>query len=67
MKYAKILKYKLSIFGAYMKTNSVKRKMMNAIVSLLGKKQYLQITVTDLIKEAGIARVSFYRTYNSVD
>lgn len=50
-----------------MKTNSVKRKMMNAIVSLLGKKQYLQITVTDLIKEAGIARGSFYRTYNSVD
>ena len=37
------------------------------MVSLLKKKNYLQITVTDLVEEAGVARASFYRVYNSID
>lgn len=50
-----------------MRQASVKRSLKIAIISLLTKKDYLDITVTDLIKEAGVARASFYRLYSSVD
>ena len=50
-----------------MRSNDVKTKMKKAMVSLLKKKNYLQITVTDLVEEAGVARASFYRVYNSID
>lgn len=41
--------------------------MKNGIIRLLMKKNFLDITVTDLVKESGIARASFYRVYSSVD
>ena len=47
--------------------SDVRTKMKQAMVKLLEKKHYLQITVTDVVKEAGIARASFYRLYNSID
>ena len=50
-----------------MRSNDVRTKMKRAMVSLLKKKNYLQITVTDLVEEAGVARASFYRVYNSID
>ena len=50
-----------------MRSNDVKTKMKKAMISLLKKKNYLQITVTDLVEEAGVARASFYRVYTSID
>ena len=50
-----------------MRSNDVKTKMKKAMVSLLRKKNYLQISVTDLVEEAGVARASFYRVYTSID
>ena len=50
-----------------MKENNVRTLMKNGIIRLLMKKNFLDITVTDLVKESGIARASFYRVYNSVD
>ena len=50
-----------------MRANDVKTKMKKAMVSLLKRKNYLQITVTDLVQEARVARASFYRVYNSID
>ncbi len=50
-----------------MRANDVKTKMKKAMASLLKRKNYLQITVTDLVQEAGVARASFYRVYNSID
>lgn len=47
--------------------SDVKGKMKKALVRLFEKKHYLQITVTDLVKEAGVARASFYRVYNTID
>ena len=47
--------------------SDVRTKMKQAMVRLLERKHYLQITVTDVVKEAGIARASFYRLYNSID
>ncbi len=45
---------------------SVKEKIKYATADLLNKKSYMDITVTDISKTADIARVSFYRNYNSV-
>ena len=47
--------------------SDVRGKMRGAMVRLLERKHYLQITVTDVVKEAGVARASFYRLYNSID
>ena len=50
-----------------MKQTTVKELMKNGVVSLLTKKKFIDITVTDLIKESGVARASFYRIYRNVD
>lgn len=41
----------------------VKEKISDALQRLLNEKSYGQITVTDIIREAGVARVSFYRNF----
>lgn len=46
---------------------SVKYKLGRAYISMLAKKYYLDITVSDLVREAGVGRASFYRLFSSVD
>ena len=46
--------------------HSVKHEVAKAFMSLMTKKTYLDITVTDIVNEAGIARASFYRNFNSI-
>lgn len=38
----------------------------DAMVTLLGEKNYMDITVTDIVNKAGVARASFYRNYQSI-
>lgn len=45
---------------------TVKDKIKVATAKLLNKKSYNDITVTDVANAANVARVSFYRNYNSV-
>ena len=45
---------------------SVKREIMNAVMLLMGEKNYMDITVTEIIGKAGVARASFYRNFNSI-
>ena len=45
---------------------SVKREIMNAVMFLMGEKNYMDITVTEIIGKAGVARASFYRNFNSI-
>jgi len=45
---------------------SVKKLMADAFVELLSEKDYTDITVTDVVNKAQVARVSFYRNFNSV-
>ena len=45
---------------------SVKDEIETALLALLSKKEYASITVTDLVKEAKVARVSFYRHFSSI-
>ena len=44
----------------------VKAKIRTAFFTLLSEKPISEITVTELIQEAGVARSSFYRNYNSL-
>ncbi|MBO4560212.1 MAG: TetR family transcriptional regulator [Lachnospiraceae bacterium] len=47
--------------------NQVKKKLADALIRLLDKEPLSNITVTKLIAEAGVARVSFYRHYSSLE
>lgn len=46
---------------------SVRREIINAVMELLEKKPYMDITVTDIINTAQVARASFYRNFNSIN
>jgi len=45
---------------------SVKQEIANAFMELMTQKSYMDITVTDLVNTAKVARVSFYRNFNSI-
>ena len=43
----------------------VRESITEALLSLMKKKQFADITITELTKKAGVGRVSFYRNYES--
>ena len=45
---------------------SVKREIMDAVMELMTEKSYMDITVTDIVNTAGVARASFYRNFGSI-
>ena len=45
---------------------SVKREIKKAVMELMAEKSYMEITVTDIVTKAQVARASFYRNYNSI-
>lgn len=46
---------------------SVKREIINAVMQLMTEKSYMDITVTDIVNTAGVARASFYRNFNAIN
>ena len=44
---------------------SVKGQMAKALLKLMAKKPFLEISITDIVNEAGVARASFYRNYET--
>lgn len=44
---------------------TVRREIIDAFVELMAQKPYMEITVTDIVKKANVARASFYRNFNS--
>lgn len=48
-------------------TYSVRREIINAVMKLMTEKPYMDITVTDIINTAQVARASFYRNFNSIN
>lgn len=46
---------------------TVKREIINAVIQLMTKKTYMDITVTEIINSAQVARASFYRNFNSIN
>ena len=45
---------------------SVKQEIKKAVMELMAEKSYMEITVTDIVNKAQVARASFYRNYNSI-
>ena len=45
--------------------NIVRESLTDALFSLMSKKEFNDITITELSKKAGVSRLSFYRNYNS--
>lgn len=46
---------------------TTRQLIKEAFIHLMTKKPYLEITVSDVVKEAGVARASFYRNFSSVN
>ena len=49
------------------KTEAVSALIKKAFIELMNKKYYMDITVTDVVNEAGVARASFYRNFKSTN
>ncbi len=45
---------------------SVKQMIADALMELMTEKMYMDITVTEIVTAAQVARASFYRNFNSV-
>lgn len=43
----------------------VRKKIMEALFTLLKRKEFSEITVTDIVTEANVARVSYYRNFET--
>lgn len=50
---------------AAMDNQRVRRQITDGLFSLLRKKSFSEITVTDIVKEANVARASYYRNFES--
>ncbi len=44
---------------------SASEAIIEAFLDLMEEKPYMDITVTDIVRRAGVARISFYRNFNS--
>ena len=44
----------------------MKKEIQNAVMLLMTEKSYMDITVTDIVNKAGVARASFYRNFDSI-
>ncbi len=49
------------------KEGSAKECILIAFVNLLTKKPYNKITISDIIRKAGVARATFYRNFSTID
>ena len=45
--------------------NIVKESLTDALFSLMSKKKFNDIAITELSKKAGVSRLSFYRNFDS--
>ena len=46
---------------------TVNKTIRTAFLELLSEKPYVDITVTDIVNKAGVARISYYRHFSSVN
>lgn len=44
-----------------------RESIQDALIILMGKKEYSEISVTEIVKKAGVSRTAYYRNYNSKD
>lgn len=49
------------------KSYSAKQEIKNAVIRLMAQKSYMDVTVTDIVNDAGVARASLYRNFHSIN
>lgn len=45
---------------------TTREAIIDAVMQLMQEKLYMEITVTDVVKRAGVARASFYRNFSTI-
>lgn len=55
------------MYRGTMENKRVKREIIEALFTLLKKKGFSEITVSDIIKEAGVARSTYYRNFKTIE
>lgn len=53
--------------NAQLENRRVKKAIMEALFVLIKKKPFSEISVTDIITQAGVARASYYRNFDSIE
>lgn len=48
-----------------MKQNDIDTKITNALLKLMEQQDFKSITITDIVNEAGLSRVTYYRHFNT--
>ena len=48
-----------------MKINVVEESITTALLELMQKEEYKKITITDIVRKAGVSRVSYYRHFTT--
>lgn len=51
--------------GLPMKQNDIDTKITNALLSLMEKQEFKDISITDIVNKAGLSRVTYYRHFNT--
>lgn len=44
-----------------------RESIQDALIILMGKKEYSEISVTEIVKKAGVSRTAYYRNFSSKD
>ena len=53
--------------NAHLENRRVKKSIMEAVFVLMKKKPFSEISVTDIVTQAGVARASYYRNFSSIE
>ena len=57
----------ISFMNNLEKNSYVKTQILNALLNMMKKMPFREITVSSLVQTAGVGRASFYRNYKSVE
>ena len=53
--------------NAHLENKRVKKAIMEALFILMKRKAFSEISVTDIVTQAGVARASYYRNFSSME
>ena len=65
IKYNSILKHKENIMAENKQVQRSREWIFEALILLMKKTKFQDITISDITAKAGVARLTFYRNYNS--
>ncbi|MBS5451253.1 MAG: TetR/AcrR family transcriptional regulator [Coriobacteriia bacterium] len=54
-----------ALAGNVMRNEQARNRLVNALFTLMGRMRFSEITVSDLVREAGVARITYYRNFEA--